>query len=225
MSDWLAVVISFVYIFASLGIAEGLRKILRLSPEFTRKFVHIAVGMWSVGTVFLFQSRWMAIIPPASFVLLNYISYKKETFKAMESADKSNLGTIYFPLAFVFIVLLFWDTPNKLVAALMPLTWGDAMAAVLGKQYGHIKYTVFGHTRSVEGTVSMLLFSLISVFLALWLLPPSTMGVEPPSMGVVTSLLIAVAVSLLAAAVEAASPWGIDNLLIPAAAGLILYFC
>ncbi len=217
MSDWLAIVISFIYIFASLGIAEGLRKVFRLSPEFTRKFVHIAVGMWSVGTVLLFQSRWMAIIPPASFVLLNYISYKKETFKAMESADKSNLGTIYFPLAFVFIVLLFWDTPNKLVAALMPLTWGDAMAAVLGKQYGHIKYTVFGHTRSVEGTVSMVLFSLISVFLALWLLPPS--------MGVGTSFLIAVAVSLVAAAVEAASPWGIDNLLIPAAAGLILYFC
>ena len=216
MSDWLAIAISFIYIFASLGIAEGLRKIFRFSPEFTRKFVHIAVGMWSIGTVLLFQSRWMAIIPPASFVLLNYISYKKETFKAMESADKSNLGTIYFPLAFVFIVLLFWDTPNKLVAALMPLTWGDAMAAVLGKQYGHIKYTVFGHTRSVEGTVSMVLFSLISVFLALWLLPPS--------MGVGTSFLIAVAVSLIAAAVEAVSPWGIDNLLIPAAAGLILYF-
>jgi phytol kinase len=217
MSDWLAIVISLIYIFASLGIAEGLRKVFRLSPEFTRKFVHIAVGMWSIGTVLLFQSRWMAIIPPASFVLLNYISYKKETFKAMESADKSNLGTIYFPLAFVFIVLLFWDTPNKLVAALMPLTWGDAMAAVLGKQYGHIRYTIFGHTRSVEGTVSMVLFSLISVFFALWLLPPS--------MGVGTSLLIAVAVSLVAAAVEAVSPWGIDNLLIPAATGLILYFC
>lgn len=225
MSDWLAIVISFIYIFASLGIAEGLRKVFRLSPEFTRKFVHIAVGMWSIGTILLFQGRWMAIIPPASFVLLNYISYKKETFKAMESADKSNLGTIYFPLAFVFIVLIFWDTPNKLVAALMPLTWGDAMAAVLGKQYGHIKYTLFGHTRSVEGTVSMVLFSLISVFPALWLLPPSMVPSMGASMGIGTSLLIAVIVSFVTAAVEAASPWGIDNLLVPAAAGLILYFC
>lgn len=215
MSDWFAVAISFVYIFVALGLAELLRYVFHLKPDFTRKFIHIAVGMWAVGTVLLFQSRWMAIIPPATFILLNYISYKRDTFKAMETDDKSNLGTVYFPLAFCVIILVFWGQPDKTVAALMPLTWGDAMAAVLGKQFGHIKYTILGHTRSVEGSVSMALFSWASVFLALWLLPPA---------GIVMAAGIAVVVALASTLVEAVSPWGIDNLTIPAISGLILFF-
>jgi phytol kinase len=216
MSDWLAIVISFIYVFAWLGVAEWLRKTFHYSPNFTRKVVHITVGMWSVGTVLLFENRWMAIIPPATFILLNYLSYRKETFKAMESSDKTNLGTVYFPLAFCLIILLLWDRPDRAVAALMPLTWGDAMAGVLGKQYGQIKYTVWGYSRSVEGSVSMAFFSFASTFLALWLLPPPT--------ALLASLGMALVVTLAATGVEAGSPWGIDNLLVPAVSGLILYF-
>lgn len=214
-SDWTAILISFSYVFAALGIAEGLRIAGNYSLDFTRKFVHIAVGMWAVGTVLLFQNRWMAVIPPAFFIILNYVSYRQGAFKAIESKDKSNLGTVYFPLSFSIVILLLWDYPNLLVATLMPLTWGDAMAAILGKAYGHIKYTTSGHTRSVEGSVSMFLFSLISTFLALWLLPPMMAGW--PSFGV------AITISLVATFVEALSPWGLDNLTIPAASGLVLY--
>ncbi|NIP25345.1 MAG: phosphatidate cytidylyltransferase, partial [Phycisphaerae bacterium] len=64
MSDWTAIAISFMYVFAVLGIAEGLRKLGHYSFDFTRKFVHVSVGMWAVGTIFLFQSRWLAVIPP-----------------------------------------------------------------------------------------------------------------------------------------------------------------
>ena len=215
MSDWIAILISFLYVFAMLGMAEGLRKRANYEPDFTRKFVHVAVGMWSVGTVLLFQSRWMAIVPPAVFIILNYLSYRRETFRAIESDDKANLGTIYFPIAFCAIILLFWDYPNILVAALMPLTWGDAMAAVLGKAYGHIQYRFLGHTRTVEGSVSMLVFSLLSTWLALWLVPPKLEAW--PSFGV------ALATSLAAAIAEALSPWGLDNLTVPAISGLALY--
>ena len=62
MNDVIAVVISFVYVFAAIGIAEGLRKAFKWPVEFTRKFIHIAVGMWSVGTVLLFTSKWFAVI-------------------------------------------------------------------------------------------------------------------------------------------------------------------
>lgn len=215
MSDWTAIAISFVYVFAVLGIAEGLRKLGHYSFDFTRKFVHIAVGMWAVGTIFLFQGRWLAVIPPAIFVILNYISYRQGIFAAIESEDKSNLGTVYFPIAFSIVILLFWDHPNLLVAALMSLTWGDSMAAVLGKAYGHVKYTIAGSMRSVEGSVSMFLFSLMSTFLALWLLPPT--------MKPLASLGLALIVSLVATVAEAVTPWGLDNLTIPAVAGLLLY--
>lgn len=215
MSDWTAILISFVYVFAALGVAEGLRKAGNYSLNFTRKFVHIAVGMWAFGTIFLFQSRWLAVIPPATFIILNYVSYRQGIFSAIESEYQANLGTVYFPLAFGLIILLLWDYPNLLVATLMPLTWGDAMAAILGKAYGHIKYTIMGQTRSIEGSVSMFLFSLVSTFLVLWLVSPGVAGW--PSFG------IAIVAALFATLIEAVSPWGLDNLTIPAISGLILY--
>jgi len=215
MSDWTAILISFIYVFAALGIAEGLRKAGNFKPDFTRKFVHIAIGMWIIGTVLLFQSKWMAIIPPAIFVGLNYISYRQDIFIVMESDDKSNLGTVYFPLAFCLAILLFWERSNLLVACLMPLTWGDSTASILGRAYGHIKYTVFGNTRSIEGSVCMFLFSLISTALALWLVRPGS--------GFGLSFGVAFVVAIMATLTEAVSPWGLDNLLVPTTSGLVLY--
>ncbi len=216
MTDFYAIIISFVFIFGVLGIAETLRKQLHYTPDFTRKVVHVSVGMWSLGTVLLFQNRWMAIVPPLVFVVLNYISYRQDMFKAMENADKSNMGTVYFPLAFAIIILIFWNTPDKVVAALMPMTWGDAMAAVLGKRFGRISYTILGHTRTVEGSLSMFFFSGIATFLALWLLPPG--------INLWAALGVSLGIALAASLAEAVSPWGIDNLSVPAVAVLILYF-
>ncbi|OQY23226.1 MAG: hypothetical protein B6I34_04895 [Anaerolineaceae bacterium 4572_32.1] len=213
-SDWLALAASYIFVFGAIGIAEGMRKWRGYSIDFTRKFIHIAVGMWSVGTVLLFEQPYMAVIAPASFIIINYISYRQETFKAMETGEKGNLGTVYFPLSFSIIILLFWRWPHVLVASLMPMTWGDAMAAVLGARYGRFTYTLWGSTRSLEGSVSMFLFAFLAVFLALWLFPPLPLGL---------SLLYALIVAALAAAIEAITPWHLDNLSVPFVSALTLY--
>jgi phytol kinase len=211
MSNWGAVLLSFIYVFAVLGIAEGLRRAFRLPVAFTRKVVHISVGMWAWGTAALFTNKWFAIIPPAAFIVLNYISYRRNLFTAMESADKSNLGTVYFPLAFLAIILLFFDV-NKgfMVAALMPMTWGDAFAATIGRRCGRRHYIIFGARRSIEGSITMLLCSLISVFATLFAFGAS------PDAAFSASLILA----LLATLAEAISPFGLDNLLVPASSAL-----
>ncbi|MEM7028021.1 MAG: phosphatidate cytidylyltransferase [Chloroflexota bacterium] len=216
MSDWLAVLISFLYVFAAIGMAELLRHVRHAGPDFTRKFVHIAVGMWALGTVFLFENRWFAIIPPATFIVLNYISYRQNIFKAMEDADKTNLGTVYFPFAFCIVILTLWDHPQLVVAVLMPLTWGDAMAAVFGKMYRQIPYAVFGQSRTVAGSISMFVFSGLSVYLTLLLISPAVDSLR--------GLGIAAITALGATITEALSPWGIDNLTIPLVSGVVLYF-
>jgi len=205
-SDWLALVISYVYVFAVIGVGEGLRKWRGYSTEFTRKLIHISVGMWAFGTVLLFEHWYFAIIPPLSFVVLNYISYRGEIFKSVELGEKGNLGTVYFPISFAIILCLFWERPSLLVASLMPMTWGDALAAILGRRYGQRKYTILGSSRSVEGSLAMFLFSWLSTFVALLLLPP---------LGWQTSLLYSLAVAVFATLIEALSPWHIDNLTVP----------
>lgn len=212
--DWLALIISYVYVFAMIGVGEGLRQWRSYSTEFTRKFIHIAVGLWAFGTVLLFQHWYFAIIPPLSFVLLNYISYRGEIFKSVETGEKGNLGTVYFPISFAIIICLLWERPNLLVASLMPMTWGDGLAAVLGRRYGQRKYSILGSTRSMEGSLVMFLFSWVSVFLALLLLPP---------LGWQTSLLYSLALAVFATIVEALSPWHIDNLTVSFFSAALLY--
>jgi phytol kinase len=218
--DWQALIISYVYVFAMIGVGEGLRKWLgqakpgTYSTEFTRKVIHISVGMWAFGTVLLFEHWYFAIIPPLSFVILNYISYRRDIFKAVETGEKGNLGTVYFPISFVIIIYLFWTRPHLLVASLMPMTWGDALAAILGRRYGQRKYSILGSTRSVEGSLAMFLFSWLSTFLALLLLPP---------LGWQASLLYSLALAVFATLVEAFSPWHVDNLTVPLLSAALLY--
>jgi phytol kinase len=213
-SDWLALIISYVYVFAVIGVGEGLRRWRGYSTEFTRKLIHICVGLWAFGTVLLFQHWYFAIIPPLSFVILNYISYRGEIFKAVETGEKGNLGTVYFPISFTIILCLFWGRPNLLVASLMPMTWGDALAAILGRRCGQRKYSVLGSTRSVEGSLAMFLFSWLSTLVALLLLPP---------LGWQTSIVYSLAVAVFATLVEALSPWHIDNLTVPLLSAALLY--
>lgn len=213
--DWVALIISFVYVFMMIGIAEGLRKWRSYSVDFTRKFIHIAVGMWAYGTVLLFERREFAIIPPLAFIGINAFSYWQGTFKAMETGEKGHLGTVYFPLSFSVIVWLLWDHPHLLVASLMPMTWGDAMAAIIGERLGRRWFSIGGSTRSFEGSLAMFLCGWLATFIPLILLPSSDLSLF-------TALTIAGLTALIAATIEALSPWGIDNLTVPTVSVLAL---
>jgi len=213
--DIIALLASFAYIFAMIGIAEGLRKWRGYSVEFTRKFIHIAVGMWAYGTVLLFEHRTFALIPPAAFIAINALSYWQGTFKAMETGEKGQLGTIYFPISFVVLLWLLWDQPHLLVASLMPMTWGDALAAVVGQRIGQRRYTVAGSTRSLEGSAVMFFTSWVATLVSLLLLAPAPL--DPA-----TAVSAAAVTALGATVIEALSPWGIDNLTVPAVSALAL---
>ncbi len=211
--NWTALLISFTYVFAAIGVAEGLRKWRGYPAEFARKFIHIAVGMWAYGTVLLFETRTFAIIPPVAFVAINAFSYWQGTFQAMETGEKGQLGTVYFPISFAVILWLLWGQPHLLVASLMPMTWGDALAAVIGRRVGRRPYTVLGSTRSIEGSAVMLLVSWVATLVPLLLLA---------SISPVTAIVAAAATALGATVIEAVSPWGVDNLSVPAVSALIL---
>ena len=213
--DWIALIASFVYVFAALGLAEMLRRRYGYSVEFTRKTIHIAVGMWSFGSVLLFERRVFAIIPPVAFVGINLLSYWRGTFGAMETGEKGQLGTVYFPASFAVLIWLLWDRPDLLVASLMPMTWGDALAAVVGRRIGRHRYRVGTSVRSIEGSLTLLASSWVAT-----IVPLLVLAKEPRSAA--SALALAALAALGATAIEAISPWGIDNLTVPAISALIL---
>ncbi len=189
-------------------------------PDFTRKFIHIGVGMWVVGTVLLFETWYLALIPPATFVV-----DQRHLLPAghLQGHGERRTGATWapstFPSPFGALIYFFWSQPVLMVASMMPLTWGDAMAAIIGQRYGHYRYTIAGRTRSLEGSVAMLFWSWITTSLALFVMP--YLAGKPP-INWLLALIYGAAVALVCTLVEALSPWGIDNLTIPAAAVLIL---
>ena len=212
MSDPVALLLSFVYVSIVLALGEGLRRGLHLSVDFTRKFVHIGVGMVAFLLVALFSDWRFAIIPPLVFIVVNSVSYRRQIFSGMETGVRGELGTVYFPISFSILIPLLWSQPALLAVSLMPLTWGDSFAAIIGSRFGRHKFTVVNETRSVEGSVTMFAFSFAATFVALLVFwTPLT-----------TALVFALVLALVAALVEAVSPFGIDNLTVPLASAAVL---
>ncbi|NCF68449.1 MAG: phosphatidate cytidylyltransferase [Chloroflexi bacterium] len=218
MNDWMGLLISVVYIFGLIGLAEGLRRWRGFSSDFTRKAIHIGVGMLAWALPFLFSEPWLFILACLGFMVLNLLDWRFGFFAAMSSSSRSNLGTVYFPLAAAVVAYVFWDSPPIMVAALMPLTWGDGLAPVIGKLYGRHRYHIHTSVRTVEGSIGFFLAAFLATWLALWVMP----GL--PDLTPVAALLPALTVSLVTTLVEAVSIWGLDNLTITAAAMIILQF-
>ncbi len=216
MNNWLGLIICFVYVFGIIGGAEGLRRWMGYSSGFTRKVIHIGVGMMSWGLHYLFDTPRFFVVACAAFMVINLLDYRYGFFAAMASSDRSNLGTVYFPFAAAIVAVIFWEQPPLMVAALMPLTWGDGMAPVVGKAYGRRLYVVHTSTRSVEGSLGFFAGCFLFTWLALWAVGGS------PNITMAAALLPALIITVVTTLVEAVSIWGLDNLTITAVAILIL---
>ncbi len=214
--DILGLVLSYIFAFGLIGLAEAVRAWRGWPTEFTRKVIHIAAGSWVIAIIYIFEHWWWGVVPTASFVILNYIFYRFTIFKAMD-ARGSTPGTVYFALSITILLLLLWPRGQEGIVAVgvMPMTWGDAFASLIGVRWGRHRYEALGSRRSWEGSAAMFVFSLLATFVVLLLvgLPLS------PAEGFLYSFLMALGATL----VEAFSPWGLDNLSVPFFSTGLLY--
>lgn len=216
MSNLLGIIICFGYVFIVIGLAEGLRRRQGYGSDFTRKVIHIGVGMMSWFIPFLFTSPWPFVFACVAFMIINLIDWRYGLIGSMQSKHRSNLGTVYFPFAAAVAAVVFWEQPPLMVAALMPLTWGDGLAPVIGAGYGRNFYRIHTSTRTLEGSAGFFVAGLIATWLALWVMPGAP-GIAPAA-----AVLPALVVMVVTTLIEAVSIWGLDNLTVTAAAIMIL---
>jgi len=227
-NDLIGLIISYIYAFGLLGIIEFIGKKLGWPQWITRKLTHIGAGMWVWGILYFFDTWYIGIIPFATFIILNYIFYRFQIFKAMDEEDSSP-GTVYFALSITILFALFWRTggaPDKAViaiVAIMAMTWGDALASLIGKSIGKRKYTVFGHTRTWEGSAAMFLVSYLAIALTMIYLPGSELSPSSTVINIQWILMGSVPLALVATAAEGLSPAGTDNLSVPIITAAVLW--
>ena len=205
---------SYTFIGLMIVLSTILRNKKIIGDEGSRKLIHIGVSNWYfLALIFTRDPNdiWFTIIPPVSFIILNYLSYKTNLIQSMERGGKSNLGTVYYPISLFILVLatfLFAENPYIGLLGVMIMGYGDGLAAVIGKKYGKID---IGNGKSFIGVVTMFTVSLVAASLIIGL---------REGLGFIW---IAVVIAFAASLIEYLTPKGLDNLSVPMGTSLIYY--
>ena len=214
--DIIALICVYVYVIAIFLIAEN---VLKSRPEFSRKFLHIMVGNMIFAMPF-FSSPWIMIIGltlPASigtFLLTEYSPIKIEN--SMTESGHA-LGLFFYSAIWTVLLVVFGNHLWIVALAIVPLVYGDGFAALIGIKFGKVKFSIFGSTKSLEGSLSMFVVTTVmSVFV--WMVFTS-IGYNMPEFNIVNILII----SAVATLCEALSYGGIDNLTVPAVTSILYY--
>jgi len=160
-------ILTYLYVFFLLGVSALLKKIARTNSETTRKIVHIGCGFaWFIMSYFLGYT-WHLLVPPITFIILNYISYKKDTFSGMEREDKSSMGTVFYPISMTvmaaFTVFIDNDFLPFYGIALMCLSLADGLAPIFGRiQKGNFRII---NGKTFWGSMSVILITMIVIFI------------------------------------------------------------
>ncbi len=222
MNNLIGMILSIGFVFLVIIISEVLKRTINLDIETTRKFIHIGVSHWWLIAMVLIPDIKYAVVPPLVFIVLNYISYRKNLFGSMERKEgTSDLGTVYFPIALMILVLFTWNESilkqeAKYIGAIgiLIMGYGDGFASLVGKKLGRLKFKIFRNKKSIEGSIAMFIFSfLITLIVLFW-----ANGFS------LTNVYITFTIAAAATFIEAITPLGLDNLTVPILSSLLGYY-
>lgn len=205
MKNLYGIMASFLYIGTIIAISGLFTKI---SKEASRKFIHIMLSNWWIIAMTFFDNMWVAAICPAIFVVINFLSYKFNIIKSMEREDdeKDGLGTVYYALSLLILALVTFGplkNPTIGLVGVAVMGYADGMAAIVGKGIQSPEYSVNGNKKTLAGSATMFIITLLIISGALSYL------------NVANWLIKAFAMSILATIVEGISIKGTDNITIP----------
>ncbi len=212
MTNIWGIILSYVYIAL---IIVGAKLFEKAGKEASRKFIHIMLGNWWIIAMFFFDNVIYASFVPATFVIINYISYKKQIISVMEreNNEKEGLGTVYYALSLLVLSIISFGILNKPEIGLVPclvMAYGDGLAAIIGKAVKSKKYEIGNSQKTIAGSLTMFIVTVLTVFIYLTYM-------QNPA-----AAFYAIIIGILITIVEAISIKGLDNLTVPICTLLLL---
>jgi len=179
--------------------------------EWSRKLVHIGTGLvvllaWGLGI-----DRLIAVPAAAAVTLLAALNHRVRVLPAIEDVDRHSYGTIAYGASITLLFWLWWPQHRAAVAAgVLVMALGDGLAGLVGPLIPSPSWSVLGQRRSLVGTATMALASLIVLMsLALFAGAGGGGGGGAPS---ASSIAVITAIAVL---LEQVATGGIDNLSVP----------
>jgi len=159
--------ITFLWVFAVMGVAQVAKSLFKASSEASRKIIHVLVAFAWIPMYICFGSSWHLVVPPLCFVVINYISLKKNVFSMMERSDeaKQSYGTVFYAVSMVIMAAFSVFKPDFLPCygiGMFCLAFGDGLAPLVGSiKKGNTSF--FGGKRTAFGSAAVFILSLVVV--------------------------------------------------------------
>ena len=215
MNDTILAIISFVYIFAVIGVSAIVKKINN-NEEISRKIIHIFVGNWILLSPF-FENIFVAAGIPFSFIIINFFSVQYNLIPSMErEGDKKSYGTVYYAISLFILTLIahysgMWTIS---IIGVLIMAYGDGLAAIIGEKYGR-NYLKIEKSKTVQGSLVVLVEGVLITFTV------ATINNPILSLEIIfINLLIAILNGIFAMYIEISSKNGFDNISLPIGSGI-----
>ncbi|MBM4167572.1 MAG: DUF92 domain-containing protein [Ignavibacteria bacterium] len=217
-AEWWRLLYVFCGLLGTIALGEGVRTLFKWSPEFTRKLVHISVGILIFFAPLIFTVALPAIILAIFFIAVNFVAIRKGLLKGMHGTGRATYGTVFYPLSFLILVLIFWyRAPLILSLSILVLALADAGAAIVGESYrSPTEYRLTSDKKSVEGSMTMFIITFVTVYAGL-----QQFGLQEHRQ-YEFAFLVSGITALTATAWEAISARGLDNLTVPLVTAFLL---
>jgi dolichol kinase len=214
------VLADFLWACAALGFlalcflgASALRRRVAMSPELSRKLVHMAMAAVVLPFPWLFTYRGTVVIigvlATAGLLTLRLRSLRQGAGfgSILYGVDRArSVGELVYPPA-VVVTYLIAPTPQDYVIPILVLGFADSIAALVGTEYAKLPLAAERESpKSLEGAVAFACAAFICVVSPLLLLSD-----WPGHMILLVSLLMAALSSML----ELVCSLGLDNFFIP----------
>jgi phytol kinase len=213
MGDLPEALLLAVITLALMAAAELWRHFGNPRPEWTRKLIHVGSGAVAITFPFLLDSALTVLGLTFFFAVFVVLGKRFGFLQSLHHVDRKTSGAHYYPLAILLLFLLAQDRPWLYLSAMLVLGVSDSLAALIGSQYGVVRYRVDDADRSLEG--SLVFF--VAAFLVVHI--PMLLMTDLPR---ATCVLVATLAAALATVVEAISLRGSDNLFVPLVVYLVV---
>ncbi len=201
-----------LYLFSIFLVSIVFKKYNEDSREIVRKIIHIGVGPLIPIALFLRIDQSSALIFTGVVWLMVLINYAYKLFPTIEDVERKSYGTLFYCLSLFILIYLFWDkNPYALITGFFIMSFGDGLAGLIGKSLNSKSWIFFKQKKSLFGTMTMFLTSLLIV---------CSIGYYQQNSFNLNYLTIAFFATLL----EQFSVLGIDNFIVPISSALFFNF-
>ena len=201
-----------LYIFSIFLLSWIFQKFKPNNNELKRKIIHIGIGPLIPIAKFLEIDQNSALFFTGIISLLVLINYIFKIIPTIEDVERKSYGTLFYCLSLFILISLFWDKdPYSLITGFFIMTFGDGLAGLVGKTFNSRSWFFLKQKKSLIGTLTMFLTSLIIV---------SSLGYAKQNSLNLDYFTIAFIATLL----EQISFLGIDNFIVPILSALSFNF-